>query len=86
MMSRNTDCWANDWPISASRDAATGEPALLGPSPDTSIAWRSAGGATVALSEKDGGTLLSYNVEAQIGGKLAQVLADQKPEALVLPS
>jgi carbon monoxide dehydrogenase subunit G len=31
------------------------------------------GGATVALSEKDGGTLLSYNVEAQIGGKLAQL-------------
>jgi carbon monoxide dehydrogenase subunit G len=31
------------------------------------------GGATVALAEKDGGTLLSYNVEAQIGGKLAQL-------------
>lgn len=31
------------------------------------------GGATVVLSEKDGGTLLSYNVEAQIGGKLAQL-------------
>ena len=31
------------------------------------------GGATVGLSEKDGGTLLSYNVEAQIGGKLAQL-------------
>ena len=31
------------------------------------------GGATVALSEKDGGTLLTYNVEAQIGGKLAQL-------------
>ena len=27
--------------------------------------WRS--------SEKDGGTLLTYNVEAQIGGKLAQL-------------
>ena len=27
----------------------------------------------VALAEKDGGTLLSYNVEAQIGGKLAQL-------------
>jgi uncharacterized protein len=25
------------------------------------------------LSDKDGGTLLSYNVEAQIGGKLAQL-------------
>ena len=31
------------------------------------------GGATVALTEKDGGTLLTYNVEAQIGGKLAQL-------------
>jgi uncharacterized protein len=25
------------------------------------------------LSDKDGGTLLTYNVEAQIGGKLAQL-------------
>ena len=25
------------------------------------------------LTEKDGGTLLTYNVEAQIGGKLAQL-------------
>ena len=25
------------------------------------------------LADKDGGTLLSYNVEAQIGGKLAQL-------------
>jgi carbon monoxide dehydrogenase subunit G len=31
------------------------------------------GGATVALTEKDGGTLLTYNVETQIGGKLAQL-------------
>jgi carbon monoxide dehydrogenase subunit G len=31
------------------------------------------GGATVALTPKDGGTLLTYNVEAQIGGKLAQL-------------
>src|ERR1700760_1038476 len=31
------------------------------------------GGATVALADKDGGTLLTYNVEAQIGGKLAQL-------------
>src|SRR5258708_2085449 len=31
------------------------------------------GGASVALTDKDGGTLLSYNVEAQIGGKLAQL-------------
>ena len=29
--------------------------------------------ATVGLTDKDGGTLLSYNVEAQIGGKLAQL-------------
>jgi len=27
----------------------------------------------VKLVPKDGGTLLSYNVEAQIGGKLAQL-------------
>jgi uncharacterized protein len=31
------------------------------------------GAAKVALAEKDGGTLLSYDVEAQIGGKLAQL-------------
>ncbi len=31
------------------------------------------GGAKVSLAEKDGGTLLTYNVEAQIGGKLAQL-------------
>jgi carbon monoxide dehydrogenase subunit G len=37
------------------------------------VAGFAKGGATVALSEKDGGTLLSYNVEAQIGGKLAQL-------------
>ncbi len=27
----------------------------------------------MALAEKDGGTLLTYDVEAQIGGKLAQL-------------
>ena len=37
------------------------------------VAGSAKGGATVALAEKDGGTLLSYNVEAQIGGKLAQL-------------
>jgi carbon monoxide dehydrogenase subunit G len=37
------------------------------------IAGFAKGGATVGLSEKNGGTLLSYNVEAQIGGKLAQL-------------
>jgi carbon monoxide dehydrogenase subunit G len=40
---------------------------------DGGIAGFAKGGATVALSEKDGGTLLTYNVEAQIGGKLAQL-------------
>jgi uncharacterized protein len=40
---------------------------------DGGIAGFAKGGATVALTEKDGGTLLSYNVEAQIGGKLAQL-------------
>jgi uncharacterized protein len=37
------------------------------------VAGFAKGGATVALAEKDGGTLLSYNVEANIGGKLAQL-------------
>jgi carbon monoxide dehydrogenase subunit G len=37
------------------------------------VAGFAKGGASVALTEKDGGTLLSYNVEAQIGGKLAQL-------------
>ena len=37
------------------------------------VAGFAKGGATVALSPKDGGTLLVYNVEAQIGGKLAQL-------------
>jgi len=40
---------------------------------DGGVAGFAKGGATVALAEKDGGTLLSYNVEAQIGGKLAQL-------------
>jgi carbon monoxide dehydrogenase subunit G len=40
---------------------------------DGGIAGFAKGGATVKLTEKDGGTLLSYNVEAQIGGKLAQL-------------
>ena len=40
---------------------------------DGGVAGFAKGGATVALSDKDGGTLLSYNVEAQIGGKLAQL-------------
>jgi carbon monoxide dehydrogenase subunit G len=37
------------------------------------VAGFAKGGATVALAPKDGGTLLTYNVEAQIGGKLAQL-------------
>ena len=40
---------------------------------DGGVAGFAKGGATVSLSEKDGGTLLTYNVEAQIGGKLAQL-------------
>lgn len=40
---------------------------------DGGIAGFAKGGAVVTLSDKDGGTLLSYNVEAQIGGKLAQL-------------
>ena len=37
------------------------------------VAGFAKGGATVGLTEKDGGTLLKYDVEAQIGGKLAQL-------------
>jgi carbon monoxide dehydrogenase subunit G len=37
------------------------------------VAGFAKGGATVQLQDKDGGTLLTYNVEAQIGGKLAQL-------------
>jgi uncharacterized protein len=37
------------------------------------VAGFAKGGATVALADKDGGTLLTYGVEAQIGGKLAQL-------------
>jgi len=40
---------------------------------DGGVAGFAKGGATVSLKPKDGGTLLSYNVEAQIGGKLAQI-------------
>lgn len=37
------------------------------------VAGFAKGGATVNLQDKDGDTLLVYNVEAQIGGKLAQL-------------
>jgi carbon monoxide dehydrogenase subunit G len=37
------------------------------------VAGFAKGNAKVALSDKDGGTLLTYDVEAQIGGKLAQL-------------
>ena len=40
---------------------------------DGGVAGFASGGATVKLEPKDGGTLLSYTVEAQIGGKLAQL-------------
>jgi uncharacterized protein len=40
---------------------------------DGGIAGFAKGGAIVTLVDKEGGTLLSYNVEAQIGGKLAQL-------------
>ena len=40
---------------------------------DGGVAGFASGGATVKLEPKDGGTLLSYAVEAQIGGKLAQL-------------
>lgn len=40
---------------------------------DGGVAGFAKGGAVVLLTDKDGGTLLTYNVEAQIGGKLAQL-------------
>jgi carbon monoxide dehydrogenase subunit G len=40
---------------------------------DGGVAGFAQGGATVKLALKDGGTVLSYAVEAQIGGKLAQL-------------
>ena len=40
---------------------------------DGGIAGFAKGGARVALTDNEGGTLLSYSVEAQIGGKLAQL-------------
>jgi len=40
---------------------------------DGGIAGFAKGAATVRLIDKDGGTLLSYDVESQIGGKLAQL-------------
>ena len=40
---------------------------------DGGVAGFAKGGATVKLTAKDGGTLLGYEVEAQIGGKLAQL-------------
>ena len=40
---------------------------------DGGVAGFAKGGATVKLEPKDGGTSLTYTVEAQIGGKLAQL-------------
>ena len=37
------------------------------------VAGFAKGSALVSLSDKEGGTLLTYNVDAQIGGKLAQL-------------
>src|SRR5438874_12909924 len=37
------------------------------------VAGFAKGGATVSLADQDGGTLLTYDVQAQIGGKLAQL-------------
>jgi uncharacterized protein len=40
---------------------------------DGGVAGFAKGAAKVSLADKDGGTLLSYSVESQIGGKLAQL-------------
>ena len=37
------------------------------------VAGFAKGAATVALVDQDGGTMLKYDVEAQVGGKLAQL-------------
>lgn len=37
------------------------------------VAGFAKGGAKIDLADRDGGTLLSYQVDAQIGGKLAQL-------------
>jgi carbon monoxide dehydrogenase subunit G len=40
---------------------------------DGGIAGFAKGGASITLTDEEGGTLLTYHVEAQIGGKLAQL-------------
>ncbi len=40
---------------------------------DGGVAGFAKGGAAVTLSDQEGGTMLKYDVEAQIGGKLAQL-------------
>jgi uncharacterized protein len=40
---------------------------------DGGVAGFAKGAAVVKLTDKDGGTLLTYDVESQIGGKLAQI-------------
>ena len=40
---------------------------------DGGVAGFAKGAAAVTLAPKDGGTLLSYTVEAQVGGKIAQI-------------
>ena len=49
-----------------------GKFSLVG-SGDAGVAGFAKGGAVVNLTEQDGGTLLSYEVNIDIGGKLAQV-------------
>ena len=60
--------------------SASGRPSVAGSRPwevtnslKGTITVTSSGGAKVTLSDQGSGTLLSYNVEAQIGGKLAQL-------------
>ena len=40
---------------------------------DGGLAGFAKGGANVKLSDKEGGTVLSYEVEVQVGGKIAQL-------------
>jgi carbon monoxide dehydrogenase subunit G len=60
-------------PLSRIRDLDPPNSYRISGEGEGSVAGFAKGGAKVSLADKDGGTLLSYNVETQIGGKLAQL-------------
>ena len=83
----NTKVWkaraevfSGDFPVKAKINGRVTLSALAPPNGykisgqgDGGVAGFAKGGATVSLSDHEGGTLLKYDVEAQIGGKLAQL-------------